>query len=225
LRVAEVWAEQAVFTSLPRRGKSGYHLVARSAGVTDLEARAVATWSPSHGALIIDATNRTSVNYHSLPGGRFALSRTCAGPAEYSGRGGCQLYTLILIVDEKMLRRAGNQPWALLRVALALGYLHYRAEPEASLTPIRLCATYQTHDQAHWSERALALGLESPGLLVDRLMKGETVELAYDGDRTLLAECLIAMVPPEIRPQISFATSLRPSRVRPYQLGLVDGRG
>jgi hypothetical protein len=222
---APVWAEQAVFTSLPRRGKSGYHLVARSPGITDLEAGAVSTWSPSHGALITNAANRFSVNYHSLPGGRFALSRTCEGPAEYSGRGGRQLYTHILIVDEKLLRRAGNHPWALFRAALALGYLRYRAEPEATLTPLRLCSTYPTHDPAHWSERALALGLDSPGLLVEKLMKGQTVELAYSGDRTLLAECLIALVPAEIRLQVSFSTSLRPSRVRPYQLAMIDGNG
>jgi hypothetical protein len=60
---------------------SGYHLVARSRGVSDLEAGALTTWSPSHGALLVDPANRTSVNYHSLPGGRYALSRTCEGRA------------------------------------------------------------------------------------------------------------------------------------------------
>src|SRR5271170_5441446 len=108
MRAADVWAEQAIFTSLPRRGKAGYHLVARSQGVSDLEAGALTTWSPSHGALIIDAANRTSVNFHNLPSNRYALSRTCAGLAEYSGRGGRQLYTHTLIVDDKMLKQAGN---------------------------------------------------------------------------------------------------------------------
>jgi hypothetical protein len=217
-----VWAEQSIFTSLPRRGKSGYHLVARSRGVSDVEAGALTTWSPSHGALIVDQGNRTSANYYSLPGGRFALSRTCEGPAEYSGRGGRQLYTHILIVDEKMLRQAGNQPWAIFRAALALGYFNYRPEPEATLPPARLLATYPSYDDARWSERASSLGLESTAPIVARLAKGQTVELAYAGDRALLAECLTGLVPAETRPQISFTTSLRPSRVRPYQLVLVD---
>ena len=82
-------AEQAIFTSLPRRGKAGYHLVARSPGVSDSEATTLATWSPSHGALIVDAPNRTSVNFLPLPGGRFALSRTCEGrPSTAAGAGG-----------------------------------------------------------------------------------------------------------------------------------------
>jgi hypothetical protein len=215
-----VWAEQAIFTSLPRRGKSGYHLVARSRGVTDLEAGALTTWSPSHGTLIIDAANRTSVNYHGLPGGRCALARTCEGPAEYSGRGGRQLYTQILIVDERALRQAGNQPWALFRAALALGYFRYRPDPEDTLPPVRLLETYATPEPAYWSERLQVLGLASPDALVEKLIKGQTVALAYDGDRALLAESLTGLVPPETRPQISFATSLRPSMVRPFLLVL-----
>jgi hypothetical protein len=220
-----VWAEQAIFTSLPRRGKSGYHLVARSRGVSDLEAGALTTWSPSHGALITDAANRTSVNYHSLPGGRFALSRTCEGPAEYSGRGGRQLYTQTLIFDDKALRQAGNQPWALFRAALALGYFHYRPDPEETLPSVRLLTTYPTPDETYWSERVRALGLTSPSALVEKLCKGQTVELAYDGDRALLAESLTGLAPPESRPQISFATSLRPSMVRPFLLVLTGTGG
>ena len=53
-----VWVEQAIFTSLPRRGTAGYHVVARSPGVSESEAASLATWSPSHGGLIVDASNR-----------------------------------------------------------------------------------------------------------------------------------------------------------------------
>jgi hypothetical protein len=223
--VSNVWAEQAIFTSLPRRGKAGYHLVARSQGVSDVEAGAVTTWSPSHGALIIDAANHSSVSFHSLPGGRYALSRTCAGPAEYSGRGGRQLYTHTLIVDEKTLKQAGNQPWAVYRDALALGWLHYRSDPEAKLPPVRLSALYLSRDPAYWTERAQALGLGSLTELAENLAAGQTIELSYTGDRQLLAECLIALVPPESRLHVSFVTSLRRSMVRPFQLVLVDEKG
>jgi hypothetical protein len=217
-----VWAEQAIFTSLPRRGKSGYHLVARSRGVSNVEAGALTTWSPSHGALIADSANRTSMSYHSLPGGRFALSRTCTGLAEYSGRGGRQLYTHTLIVDEKTLRQAGNHPWALFRAGLALGYFRYRPEPDAALPTVQLLASYAIPEDVYWSKRADALGITGAGALVAKLVSGQTVELAYDGDRTLLAECLTGLVPADSRPQVSFVTSLRPSMVRPFQLVLTD---
>lgn len=216
-----MWAEQAIFTSLPRREKSGYHLVSRSPGVSDAEAAALSTWSPSHGALIVDASNGTSVNYHPLPGGRLALSRTCQGAAEYSGRGGRQLYTHALIVDEGVLGRAGNHPLTVYRDALALGYLHYRPDPDAMLRPVPLSSTYPERGPAFWDERAVALGIASPGASVQRLISGQHLELAYAGDRMLLAECLVGLVPPEARPRISFATSLRPSLVRPYQMVLI----
>jgi GTPase-associated protein 1 len=217
-----VWAEQAIFTSLPRRGKAGYHLVARSPGVSDSEANALTIWSPSHGALIVDDSNRSSANFHPLPGGRYALSRTCEGLGEYSGRGGRQLYTHALIVDDKKLRQAGNQPFSLYRDALALGYLHYRPEPDTTLRPVKLSSLYLATDPAYWTERAGALGLSSLEDWLERLTSNQAVELAYAGDRMLLAECLIGLVPPESRPQVSFATSLRPSMVRPYQLVLID---
>src|SRR5262245_2516480 len=123
-----VWAEQAVFTSLPRRGRGGYHLVSRSRGVDETDAQALTQWAPSHGALIVDGTNRTSVNFLPLPSGRFALSRTCSGPPEYSGRGGRQLYTHFLIVDDAGLQAVGFQPFSLYRDAMALGYLLYQPD-------------------------------------------------------------------------------------------------
>jgi hypothetical protein len=217
-----VWAEQAIFTSLPRRGKAGYHLVARSPGVSDAEAGALTTWSPSHGALIVDDSNRSSANFHHLPSGRYALSRTCEGPGEYSGRGGRQLYTHALIVDEKKLRQADNQPFNLFRDALALGYLHYHPEPDATLRPVKLSSFYPAKDAAYWAGHAGTLGLSSFGTLLEQLVSGKTVELAYSGDRSLLAECLIGLVPTESRPLVSFTTGLRPSLVRPYQLVLID---
>jgi hypothetical protein len=217
-----VWAEQAIFTSLPRRGKGGYHLVSRSPGITDAEARALTTWSPSHGALIVDDPNRTSVNFHPLTSGRHALSRTCEGLAEYSGRGGRQLYTHALVVDDRTLKAVGNHPFLVYRDALALGYYHYRPEPEPTLPPVRLSALHAPTDIPYWAGRAEALGLAPAQQWVAQLASDEPLELAHTGDRALVAECLIGLLAPEDRIKVSFATSLRRSMVRPYQLVLVD---
>jgi hypothetical protein len=77
-------------------------------------------------------------------------------------------------------------------------------------------------DPGYWAERARALGLSSLGTLIEKPTSRKIVELAYSGDRTLLAECLIGLVPYESRPDATFATSLRPSLVRPYQLVLTE---
>jgi hypothetical protein len=218
-----VWAEQAIFTSLPRRGRGGYHLVSRSRGVADPEAQALAQWAPSHGALIVDEKNRSSVNFHPLPGGRFAISRTCAGPAEYSGRGGHQLYTHFLIVDEPVLPIVGFQPFSLYRDAMAMGYLLYQPEPCEVLEPVPLSETHIRRDAGFWEARALELDLPPLGPLRQRLRSGDRCRFAHAGDRTALAECLLGMLPPESVRLMSFSTSLVPSSARPFVLTLVDG--
>lgn len=216
-----MFAEQAIFTSLARRGKSGYHVVARSPGLTESEAVTVATWSPSHGGLIADPANRVSVNFHTLPGGRFALSRTREGRAEYSGRGGRQLYTHALILDAAVLRRAGYQPLAVYRDALALGHFHYRADPDPVLHPVELSSVHPRPGGDGTAAFARGLGLTAIDTVVAQLDAGRSVVLAYPGDRLALADYLIGRLPADAVLRTSFATNLHPSAVRPYTLNLV----
>ena len=216
-----MWAEQAVFTSLLCRGRAGYHLVSRSRGVDESDAQALARWAPSHGALILDANNRTSVNFHPVPSGRFALSRTCAGLPEYSGRGGHQLYTHFLIIDDAALESVGFHPFSIYRDAMALGCLLYQLDPKEVLEPVRLSQLHPQRDACSWAARAGELGLPKPRLVLDRLLSEQPVRLAYTGDRAALAECLIGMLPSQAVRRASFATSLEPSAVRPFALSLV----
>ena len=216
-----MWAEQAVFTSLPRRGRGGYHLVSRSRGVGAADAQALERWAPSHGALIVDGTNRTSVNFHPLPSGRFALSRTCTGPPEYSGRGGHQLYTHFLIVDDAVMQAVGFQPFSLYRDAIALGYLLYQPDPSKVLEPVTLSQLHPTRDTAFWADRTVELGFPPLGPMEKQLQSGHPVRFAYSGDRIALAECLIGLLPPEVVASTSFSTSLVPSSDRPFVLTLV----
>jgi len=216
-----VWADQAIFTSLPRRGRAGYHLVARSPGVCELEAQALAAWAPSHGGLIVDANNRISVNFHPLVTGRYAVARTCTGPAEYSGRGGQQLFTHSLIVDEAGLEAVGYQPFALYRDAMARGYLVYQPDPAAVLSPVVLSRLHRPRGASLRPELAASLDLNSLSRLREQLASGQTLRFAYSGDRTVLAEYLIETLPPEAARTTSFSTSLTPSATRPFLLSLV----
>lgn len=217
-----MWFEQAIFTSLPRRGRGGYHLVSRSNGVGGADAQAISSWSPSHGSLLVDEHNRVSVNFHPLPEGRFALSRSCEGPPEYSGRGGRQLYTHALIVDERSLQAVGGQPFTLYRNALAIGGLLYQPNPPARLEPIQLPGFHVPREPESWLSLSAELGLPPLQPLRDRLLAGRAVRFAYAGDRIALAECLVGSLTPEAASRVSFATSLRPSSVRPFVLSLVN---
>lgn len=217
-------AEQAIFTSMERRGKSGYHVVARSPGLTESEANMLATWSPSHGGLIIDPANRVSVNFHPLPSGRYALARTREGRAEYSGRGGKQLYTHALVVDAAALRQAGYRPFAVYRDALALGHFHYRPNPDPVLRPVPLSALYPRREGDPTAMLARTLGLPAIESIVSQLDAGQPVVVPYPGDRLALAEFLVDRLPADAVMRLSFATNLHPSSVRPYRLSLVAAR-
>ena len=217
-----MWAEQAIFTSLPRRVRGGYHLVSRSRGVSVADAQALAHWAPSHDALIMDGRNRISVNFHPLPTGRFALSRTCAGPPEYSGRGGQQLYTHFLIVDDQALQAVGLQPFSIYRDAIARGYLLYQPDPSEVLEPVLLSQLHPNRDAGWWSDRVVELGLPPLGQLKERLQSGQPFRFAYAGDRIELAEYLIGLLSRDAVPRTSFSTSLVPSSDRPFLMTLVN---
>ena len=214
-------AEQAIFTSMVRRGKSGYHVVARSPGLSESEVNTLALWSPSHGGLIVDPVNRVSVNFFPLPSGRYVLSRTREGRAEYSGRGGKQLYTHALVVDAASLLQASYRPFAVYRDALALGHFHYRAEPESVLRPVGLSSLYPRREGDATAAHLRELGLPAVETIISQLDAGQPVVFGYAGDRISLAEYLIGRLSADTVMRVSFATSLLPSAVRPYRLNLV----
>ena len=217
-----MWVDQAIFTSLMRQGRGGYHLVARSRKLREEDAQTIARWSPSHGSLLRDPHNRVSVNGFPLSGGRFALSRSCEGPGEYSGRGGRQLYTHILVFDDKALQAVSGQLFAIYHNALALGHLFHQFEPPSVLEPIQLPDFHVPRAPADWLARAAELGFPPLEPLRNRLLAGRPVRFGFAGDRTALAECLIGSLPLEAVRKVSFATSLQPSPVRPFLLSLVD---
>lgn len=211
--------EQAIFTSLARAGRSGYHLVARSPGIGDLDAHALAAWCPSHGALLTGAANPSSVNFHPIGDDRFALSRTCEGPSEYSGRGGAQIYTHALIVRAEHLERAEWQPFALFRDAMARGLLRFRRDPPAALPTARLGRSFPLRSSIDRSWIVTAYPVETLEGWIDALAAGRSVKVRHDGDRASLFETLLALLPVSLMRSISFTTGLRPSAVRPFRIG------
>jgi hypothetical protein len=217
-----VWVEQAIFTSLPRHGRGGYHLVSRSRGIPEGDAQAIARWAPSHGGLLLDQKNRISVNFHPLPSGRYALSRSCEGPPEYSGRGGRQVYTHILVLDEPCLAAIDWQIFEIYHNALALGLLFYQVNPPSKLESINLPGFHRGFAPEVWRTRAIESGLPDLEPLRERLESGRAVRFGYDGDRTSLIEYLVGSLSAEVLFRISFTSSLQPSAVRPFVLSLVD---
>ncbi len=210
--------DQAIFTSLDQDGTAGYHLASRSRGVTEPEAVAAATWSPSHEGLAIDPANSVSFQFFPLPSGRFAVARTCQGPPEYSGRAGRLVYTHILFITNEQLRRAGDSPIAIARDAFVLGRSIYQADPRSTLDAIELSDHYPRQSEPY--RRDITAQADMPNLdqTISQLRSGRNVRLQFSGDRVLLVERLLGGMKPEEIPQVSFSTSLVPSAIRPFRL-------
>ena len=130
--------EQAIFTSTQTDRAEGYQLAGRSNGLSAADARELAVWGPSHDSLLEQPGEPASTNFHRLSSGSFCVSRTTLAGAEYSGRGGPQVYTQFLVVPPPLLARFSNNPFAILRAATASGALGVGEQIPEVLQPFRL---------------------------------------------------------------------------------------
>ena len=133
-----MWLEQAVFTSTKSRQGEGYHVVAKSPGVSSGITTALNRRCPSHGALQGNASDFESLNFHRLTPNTLAVSRTVYGGKEYSNRGGLQVVTIVLVVKDFQLEGYVNDPFCLARMARSLGHLRWQPQFPSTLPSIEL---------------------------------------------------------------------------------------
>ena len=213
-----MWAEQAVFASAERQHRKGYQLVARSDGIDAAIAQELCRWAPSHGALVDPEPHAWSLTYFPADDRHIAVARTTYGGAEYSGRGGMEVVTAFLVLPFDEFARYDNDPVALARTALALGYLRL---PDASNdhrsrvripdrpVPIR-CPDDQTcRDEESGSRFGEAFEL---------LRRHRRVVVLGEPDPLAVAHRLIGRLEPEVRFGLTFTTGLTWSMQREFQL-------
>jgi len=210
--------EQAVFTSADADGRPGYQVVARSSGVCDPDARELAVWGPSHDALLQSAPNAASFNFHPLPSGNYCLSRTTPAGWEYSGRGAIRVYTQCLIVPPQVLLRFANNPFALLRAAMAGGMLRVYPQVPRELPALRLPGKASLVDVQLLTRLAANPGPRWMSNLVETALDSVSVALAGGPPAEHLIAGLINCLPLACRTEFSFSTGLRYSSQRPFRL-------
>ena len=207
--------EQAVYTSAKTRYGEGYHVVSRSPGISNDIVTALNRWCPSHAALENDVLSE-SINFHPLVDDSLALSRTTYGVREFSGRGGLQVVTIVLVLRASQFGGFENNPYRLARVARALGHLRWTHN-----LPERVDAAELPDGD---SAEAIALPDEEfPGVdetvpIVNALGSGKRVTIANARDREVVGEAILRSLPSHRRLSISFSTGLRISRQRPFDL-------
>ncbi len=215
--------EQAVFTSARTDRAAGYQLVAKSPGVDDRDARQLAAWGPSHDSLWDASPGAESVNFFPLPSGAWCVSKTSAEAQEYSARGGQQVYTQCLVVPRDTLLRFANNPFALLRAALAQGSLRVD-HPAGALEPIALVGRASAVDQPLLTRLGARLGPRRLAGLVQAALSSDALAITAGAASAELVAALLNCLPPECRGEFSFSTGLRVSSCRPFRVvGLPEG--
>ncbi len=209
--------EKAVFTSTRSQRVAGYHLVNKSALISDDIAQILCRWSPSHDSLMDSNQNASSINFFPVIDNLFAVSRTVLGGPEYSGRGGLQTVTFLALATADQLRRYGNDTIALTRIAMRRGDMCF-VDGSFSNSPIELPEHHTTVENI-------------PSRLQYLPLLDETIELVAGGHQVALVgvrqplkamQSIIHRLPIEHRTAFSFTTGLKPSSQRPFSVHIAQ---
>ncbi|WP_146115482.1 MULTISPECIES: hypothetical protein [Pirellulaceae] len=209
--------EQAIFTSARTSSKDGYQLVAWSPGISSEDARQLAVWGPAHDSMIADDPMDVSLNFHPLGDHKFCVSRTVLGSAEYSGRGGRQVYTHCFVLDADSFRRFHNDPFRVLSAALAIHDLRPGAKLPTDLPSLRMLPSGGPVDAG--LIRFFDSPVQQQSLVAWTHHAMTSKKLMFTGgynDRFLTV--FFNLLPVSIRPSFSFSTRLRYSPRRNFKL-------
>lgn len=207
--------EQAIFTSSKTRRGEGYHVVARSAGITSEDVTALNRWCPSHAVLGGD-TSAETMNFHPLAEGGYALSRTTHGGKEFSGRGGLQVVTIALVLKPRHLAGYDNNPFRLARVAQSLGYLRWSLGFSEKLPLVEL-------PDVERAETELLSNDDFPYVngILHRLKNRQRVACISTTLASEIVEGTLRRLPVPKRLEVSFTTGLKWSKQRPFALHVI----
>lgn len=215
--------EQAVFTSSDRGPIKGYQLVSRSMGIDRGVSAELCRWAPTRVAS--ERADDWTLNCFPVGDGLVAITRTTLGGPEYSGRGGTQVVTLILVLRSEQLQGYEFNSLAVARTAMAMGHLKLPLDVECEpLPPVKLPA-YPISDSAcsigsdlagqrDSSDQEESLLRQVTALISD----GRRVAIAGNVDPIVTVNRLIQRLPLDIRRSFSFTTGLAPSVRRPFQV-------
>ncbi len=210
--------EQAVFSSAETEKMAGYQILGTSPGLLPEDLQELTTWGPSHGSLLETGPDASSFNFHRLPSGAYCVSRTTASGAEYSGRGGLRIYTQCLVLQASELARFANNPFAVLRAALAGGDLVVHDKVPRKLNPLHLPGRTAAVDSALLARLQVKPGVEWLGRVIEAALNYPQLVVAGSPASQHVIAGLINCLPPECRTEFSFSTGLLFSPRRPFRI-------
>jgi len=212
--------EQAVFAHAPGGRPSNFKVVSASPGVKKEDAQALASWGPIQNYSLLQSCAATgSINFHPLPSGAYCISRTL--PATYSDLDDSQrVETWCLIVPRPVLARFANNPFALLKAAVACGWEAQRQAGERispHLKPLRVSGGAAAVDIALLRSLAQHINGDWMACLLQAARQATCAAVGGKPSSEQIMAGLLNCLPPECRLMFSFSTGLRYSPRRAYR--------
>lgn len=212
--------EQAIFTSVQTRLTQGYHLVNSSPGVDEDLAKTLSQWSPTHAGLVSEDVRTASLNFFTAPSGQLVLSRSLYGGPEYSGRGGFQIVTLLVVLRSSQLAGYAHNPLSLASTLLigdSLRLGNAKTLAGAGRLPQLEVPDSSVLDSGAFprADRRDAEAVQSVSQLLSQHSRIAVIGCLQP--LSVLNE-LMKRLPDQQRTRLSFSTATNPSVNRPFRL-------
>ena len=209
--------EQAVYTSSERGLTKGYQLVSKSAGIDGTMSQELCRWAPTR--LPNESAEDWTLSCFRVSNECVAIARTTHGGPEYSGRGGTQVVTLILVLRDVQLEGYDFNVVSVARNSLAMGCLRlplnleFDQLPQASLPKRSIVDNVDRASDASTSDEYE----EALDKIVSMVEAGRRVAVIGCVKAIVTADRLIGRMSSTARHRFSFTTGLEPSTRRPFQ--------
>lgn len=219
--------EQAIYTLVrpgnstlgPNHNKSNrYGVIAASSGVDLADIEAIADWSPCAGDMIDQSPTGVSFNFHPLPSGAYCVSRSTMHGWEYGGTSPHFAYTQCLIVPRNELFSFANDPFTVLRAAVAGGIFENHHHVADQLEPLRLSGESPPVDATLLSRLRVDPGSDWLAAAVQAALDSERLVLYRAKEPEHMIAGMFQCIPVECRTEFSFATGLRDVPDRPFRI-------
>jgi hypothetical protein len=209
--------EQAVFTSSDRGRLKGYQLVSKSAGIDRSLSQELSHWAPTRSSS--ENPEDWTLSCFPVADEFTAITRTTLGGPEYSGRGGTQVVTLILMFRNEQLKPYAFNTVTVSKNAMAMGCLKLPLDLESEQLPLAFVPTYPIISDTDGSDDDIDGDQYEETLekIVSVIEDGRRVAIIGSMKPMEMVDRLIRRMSIAARRKFSFTTGLEPSTRRPFQ--------
>jgi hypothetical protein len=214
-----VLVKQAIFTTLPKIDPDRYGIAAASSGLSQSELQRLDLWGPTVEDLLDQTPNGVSFNFFGLgTTDSFCISRTTTTGWLDDENSSPVAYTQCLILSKKDLARFANNPFLVLKSAMAHQLLTVYHEIPETLEAIDIPVCNCPVDESLLAQLNSDLDWEPLFFTLQKTILHDHLIISGSEAPELLISAVINCLPVECRPHFTFSTGLQFSKNRPLRI-------